>query len=385
MRQLVWASFFCFVGCGVDSSRSNSVAVGTARQALSVAPMPPLNSVDASVQDFAPSKFFAGSDRVYFVAKALGAGAELWSTDGTTQGTRLVRDIQPGLATSYVKAFANLGPKTVFVASENSIATEVWATDGTPAGTGPIVDLAPGPVSGFSDSYRGGGRGIGAAITVFNGAAYYPGPNASLVRTDGTAAGTSVVSTAFWASDYNESPVTVFKGELYGCARTNAPNLGYELYAYSPADGGTRLVADLTSGSNSTYPYTFVASGDVLYFACRAYSSSDTYLCSTDGVTARFVGRMQKVSVSEPGPEMIAIDGGVLLRGVGPSPTYLPPTQLFRADNDGGFGLVATINPSGDSWPGSFTPLNGLVSFSRTTAWARRSGRPTARRRVPSA
>ncbi|MBL8914862.1 MAG: hypothetical protein JNM17_29425 [Archangium sp.] len=359
MRSL-WPGLVLLVA--FSSCGNEETPLARQQQALvSVTPIPTLNTVDASVGDFAPRDFFALGGQVFFVANALGNGEELWVTDGTTAGTRLVRDLHPGPSGSTPFAMTSLGGRAFFVANEASTGFNVWVSNGTFAGTTLTVDFVSSPVQGFISQGSSGGRGIGPGITPFGGFAYYPQGNANLVRTDGTPAGSSIVSTTVpWTSDFHWSPMVAFNGELYGTARGASGN---ELYAYSPFDGGTRLVSDLTPGSGGSYPYRFVPSGDVLYFAARSITGSDTWLCSTDGVTARYVRRMQAVSVSDPGADLLAFDGGVLMRctyGSG----FPVPTTLCRADNDGGSNVVAVLSPPNtNSFPGSFVDFNGLVHF----------------------
>ncbi len=363
LRGLALSTLLC-IAC----NNSALAPVGTQHQALTGAQaIPRLNTTDASVPDLEPDRFFTVGSTSYFVGSGLGAGAELWATDGTGPGTRLVRDIAVGQAASGPFAFASLPGRVVFAATEGTTGTEVWSSDGTRAGTTLVTDLAPGSASGFSQPQRGAGRGTGNGLTVFGGFAYFAGPGGQLTRTDGTAAGTVIVSSLNWAPDYDSSPLVAFNGELYGSAR--AATGGFELYAYSPADGGTRLVADLASGSNSSFPYQFTPSGGQLYFACRP-TGSDLYACSTDGSTIRVVGRIQRVSVSDPGAAMVAFEGGLLVRACGGA-LYPCPTQLYR-DGDAGFQLVSTLNAAGDSWASSFTPYNGLVYFianGGTSSW----------------
>ena len=85
---------------------------------------------------FNPAGFTVWHDRLYFVASHGGeTEPRLWSTDGTPEGTRLLRDgrhLGPLVATPSFLFF------TVGEASE-----ELWLTDGTPAGTRRVADFDP--------------------------------------------------------------------------------------------------------------------------------------------------------------------------------------------------------------------------------------------------
>ena len=71
-------------------------------------------------------------------------GREPWITDGTTEGTRLIKDIHPG-ADSGITDSAGLtlwGNKVYFRASDGVSGVELWETDGTSAGTKMVKDYA---------------------------------------------------------------------------------------------------------------------------------------------------------------------------------------------------------------------------------------------------
>jgi ELWxxDGT repeat protein len=91
-------------------------------------------------------------DALFFLAIDGSSGMELWTSDGTAEGTRLVRDLDPGIAPSQpVEAgFAIMDGgfgKCLFAASDGLHGLEVWRSDGTAPGTVLIADIAPGPSS----------------------------------------------------------------------------------------------------------------------------------------------------------------------------------------------------------------------------------------------
>ena len=86
----------------------------------------------------------AVGNRVFFVADDGNTGRELWTSDGTTAGTRLVRDLYPGSESSDPSDFLVKGNELYFTAKNPEIGRELWKTDGTAAGTQRITDLNPG-------------------------------------------------------------------------------------------------------------------------------------------------------------------------------------------------------------------------------------------------
>jgi ELWxxDGT repeat protein len=78
--------------------------------------------------------------RLYFTGHDARHGYELWSTDGTAQGTRRVADLYPGACDG--------GPLQLGVALGRLVVVDarrdVWASDGTPAGTVRLATIGPG-------------------------------------------------------------------------------------------------------------------------------------------------------------------------------------------------------------------------------------------------
>lgn len=84
-------------------------------------------------------------DRVVFAADDGVHGLEPWVSDGTTEGTRLLRDISSG-ASEASEAFVADG-LAYFAATDDLHGRELWQTDGTPEGTKLVADVAPGTAS----------------------------------------------------------------------------------------------------------------------------------------------------------------------------------------------------------------------------------------------
>ena len=78
---------------------------------------------------------------------------ELWASDGTPEGTGLVRDIFPGPGSSQASRAVSLGDRIVFAACEPRAGCEPWVSDGTAEGTGPLGDLARGWPSSSPGSF----------------------------------------------------------------------------------------------------------------------------------------------------------------------------------------------------------------------------------------
>jgi ELWxxDGT repeat protein len=99
-------------------------------------------------------------NRLFFAATDPEHGTELWSSDGTPPGTRLVRDIRPGPAGSTISGFADVGGVVLFAADDGESGRELWRSDGTAEGTYLVEDLAPDIYSSNPADFVRSGRQV---------------------------------------------------------------------------------------------------------------------------------------------------------------------------------------------------------------------------------
>ena len=71
-------------------------------------------------------RFIIHEDKMYFTANDGSTGAELWVTDGTEVGTKLVYDLNPGIAESTPSNFQVMGNYLYFFATTEATGTELW-------------------------------------------------------------------------------------------------------------------------------------------------------------------------------------------------------------------------------------------------------------------
>src|SRR5215813_4795078 len=79
-------------------------------------------------------RFVEVGSRLLLAADDGVAGRELWATDGTTEGTTLVKDIAPGPDSSSPRGLTALGPPAIFRVPDGPPAG-LWSTDGSGEGT----------------------------------------------------------------------------------------------------------------------------------------------------------------------------------------------------------------------------------------------------------
>ncbi len=89
----------------------------------------------------------AATGGVFFTAALPDTGIELWFTDGSAEGTQMVREIRPGALTSHPFLLAAAGNRVIFRADDGIHGAELWVSDGTEAGTRLLHDINPGPGS----------------------------------------------------------------------------------------------------------------------------------------------------------------------------------------------------------------------------------------------
>jgi ELWxxDGT repeat protein len=113
-------------------------------------PVPLTNARTASdLSFFVDPAFTPAGGRLFFVAGDEAHGSELWVTDGSPEGTRMVRDVQPGAPSSYPSGLTAAGDRIYFAADDGVSGRELWVSDGTEEGTRLVWDVNPG---GFSSS-----------------------------------------------------------------------------------------------------------------------------------------------------------------------------------------------------------------------------------------
>lgn len=126
--------------------RSSGSDLGTVR--LAVFPSRPTPGRERLPE---PSHFTVANGRLFWNADDGVHGAELWTSDGTAAGTRLVQDIVPGPGSSHPDWLLAAGGRLFFTATDGTHGFELWQTDGTAAGTRMVQDIAPEALSSAPD------------------------------------------------------------------------------------------------------------------------------------------------------------------------------------------------------------------------------------------
>lgn len=280
----------------------------------------------------APREFVSIGTTVYFTAATAKHGRELWRTDGTESGTRMVKDVWPGghganphsltavgntlyfsaatdvwndgflwksdgTASGTVRVSTSVMPagrfaqtpmsavgSTLYFAGHESESTEyapeLWRSRGTAATTARVKDLVPGIKGSWPTD-----------MTVLGSTMYFTAQDASgarrFWRTDGTSSGTAVVDVDRPAEEIAGSANELTRiGSRLWFAASDAAH-GMEAWVSDGSSDGTRLLRDLVPGPDGATPRGFTAYRSAVYFVAADPANPDlTSLWRTDGTSS---------------------------------------------------------------------------------------------------
>lgn len=177
-----------------------------------------------------------------FTASLAETGAELWITDGTEAGTRLLADLRSGAAGSDPRDGTVAGGHLFFTADDGRHGRELWVTDGTAEGTR-VLDTATGARSGKPEN-----------LTVVGDKLFFTADDGvhgrELWVSDGTAAGTRMVRDVNpGAAGSNPEELAALNGHVY--FRAFDAEHGTELWSSDGTLSGTGLFYETEPGAAS--------------------------------------------------------------------------------------------------------------------------------------
>lgn len=294
---------------------------------------------------------------IFFTASNAIDGNELWKSDGTEQGTVLVRDIRPGPGGSSPFRLLNVAGTLYFFANDGSSGYELWKSDGTSGGTVQVRDIVPGSgslVVTSSASLNG--------LLVFSGSDGSVG--AELWRSDGTSAGTFLLLDIQPGSGSSNPGTFAQVGNFLYFSANDGTN-GAELWRTGGTPASTSLVRNINPGSSGSYPFSLTNLSGVLCF--QATSSSGAELWRSDGTA---VGTVQikdiRIGSYSSSPSALTNIAGMLYFSADDGITG---RELWRSDGTPiGTTLVQDLNPgSTGSSPSEFMTNNGSIFFTANT------------------
>lgn len=257
-------------------------------------------------------------NKIFFTVHTPTEGKELWISDGTANGTKLVKDINPGLGSSFIENITAAGTNVYFSANDGVNGQELWVSDGTANGTEMVADLTPteGQSSKPTSFYP-----LGTGVVFIAQSSFYP---VGLWWTNGTPANTrllkelspadlsegqlkgGVAATNFYFCVEKDKWVDLWKtngtvagtvlvkslnfyiADVLGAAGTNlfytsyTAETGWELYKTNGTEAGTGLVKDINPGLAHSDPGSFSTVNGKGYFLANT-TAEGRELWVTDG------------------------------------------------------------------------------------------------------
>jgi ELWxxDGT repeat protein len=218
---------------------------------------------------------FAILDDEMIFAAADSRGLELWTSDGTYAGTRLVKDLNAAITdeSSYPEEFVTVGTTTFFIANDGVHGSQLWKTDGTEAGTMLVKDFNPGE-SDFAAIQTLGSTLMLLVFYEMDGESDDRG--VALWKSDGTEAGTALVR------DFGNQLAPDHRGAVSSGGSLFFA-LGNDLWKSDGTEAGTVLVKH-TSDRFGAQPRGLTDVNRTLYFTTRL--DSGIALWKSDGTEA---------------------------------------------------------------------------------------------------
>lgn len=270
-----------------------------------------------------------------FRGMSAGGDLEPWVTDGTAAGTFRLADINPqgdsigNFSGSYNPARLGDG-RIVFEANDGTTGEELWITDGTEAGTRLLKDIAS-PTAVYDGSYPGG---------------FVPLPNGNLLFTangddgrrdlwvtDGTSAGTVEVGETLFPEPFFDVIGTLGDGRIAFAVYGNFGDR--EIWTTDGTQAGTGFVYRFVDSAQLSTPGYGVTLGDgrLAFFFDDGIIGEELWV--TDG-TAAGTGLVRDIN---PGPgDYTGIFGDPNV------PVALPDGRFIFVADDGVSGLEPWIS-----------------------------------------
>jgi ELWxxDGT repeat protein len=285
-----------------------------------------------------------------------GLDDELWVTDGTAGGAKLLLNINLTPLSSAPSYFNHADSKLFFIADDGSFGRELWHSDGTEAGTSLVADIRSGMFGSYPTmlAITANGLSFGASAD---------GGGQDLYVSDGTAVGTAQIKSFTVPPEHNyfsESAVAEWNGYMF----FNVIYSSDERREFWRTDGSSP--GTLRLGEYEVV--NMIAADNHLYFAARDvkpgedYYSAPLFLGATNGTPAGTV-KLSGVpeSVCEFGQDQMAVIGDKLfVAWCDDAKDKELWSAAYPTDQP---ARVKDINPNGSSFPENLAAYDGSVYF----------------------
>jgi ELWxxDGT repeat protein len=304
-----------------------------------------------------PSNMLDINGTLYFTAND-GYGIKLWKSDGTEQGTVIVKDTLDEMSN-----FTEMNGTLYLSASGNDSRNELWKSDGTEVGTMMVKDINTKIFStimgdeGTYSSYPNNLLSIGDTLYFTADDGYH---GREVWKSNGTVSGTVMLKDI---SPYNTNMIgslAEFNGTLY--FREDDGVHGSEVWKSNGTTSNTVMLKDInTLGvSSMSYDSLPIEMNQTYYFIAKNGNDSSA-LWKSDGTSNGTVMVKSFDGYSTEGKELIDMENNVYFA----IHTESNGTELWKSDGtEEGTVMVKDIYTGSDSsHPNKFTVANNILYF----------------------
>jgi ELWxxDGT repeat protein len=264
-------------------------------------------------------------------------GRELWVSDGTPLGTKLLKDINPGSADSYPNSFFTYNNNLYFSANAGS-GQVLFTTDGTEEGT-----IATG-------------NGSISRPVELGGLIYHINSDNTLHEFNGTTSGPVPGSGVEYILN-NE--IIAFDGKIF-CYMNNSSQPGSistELYAYDPITDSFPLIKNINECCESDLSFLTIL-GSKLYFS--AFSGIE--LWESDGIEIGTKAVIPELSGISGFSSLYAAIGKLFFSGYDDTPTL--QLWVYDPSDDSKTNLSNFTGSYNTHDPSDYVELGGWLYYS---------------------
>lgn len=262
-----------------------------------------------------PSYLTKVGSLVYFAANDGIHGTELWKSDGTAAGTKMVKNIRPYAKSSFPQDLINVNGTLFFTANDGTHGRELWKSNGTSIGTKMVKDLTNDALSG-TNTHLYLPVAVGSRLFFFVTDCCAGG--SSLVVSDGTAAGTYRLAKPL----EDVSSARALGSKLYFVELSYAADPPQrELWVSNGTTAGTHR---LNGSPSADEMFILPASGRYLYFATSRIVSGQPVirLWRTDGTATGTISLTTAGQLTSMPEEAVYLNNAV----------YFSSDGLWRTD-----------------------------------------------------